>query len=425
MPNMSSIKTAIFALLSAPLWLIAAAGAAQDASGPWELAAARLEERRASLIEFRRDLHRHPEVSGAEERTARRVAEHLRALGIEVRTGIGGHGVVGLVRGIDDSRWVAFRADMDAMRSGAPDPVAFASETSGVRHICGHDVHTTIGIALAEAFAAIRDQLPGSVMLIFQPAEENATGARAMLADGVFADPVPGAIFGYHTAPLEVGTVAVAPVAMMAGRDEVKVTLTGQGDLGAAATAVRSAIEQTGTLKPAQAFAPTTGDFIFAQVGPALAEPKGGLRVRASITTPTATASAQAREEIARRFSELTFANVTIDHTYEDRVIAGVTNTPALVERATRSVESVLGKGTVLPLEAVVPAFSEDFGSFQERVPGVMFFLGVSNTARGWVGMPHSPGYVADEEAISIGARAMARVLIDFLEPLSGSTRED
>ncbi len=101
--------------------------------------------------------------------------------------------------------------------------------------------------------------------------------------------------------------------------------------------------------------------------------------------------------------------------TDEERFIAGVTNDPELVSRASKSAGSVVGPEAILTLGGVVPAFSEDFGSFQDQVPGVMFFLGVSNPEKGWVGMPHTPGYVADEESIFVGARAMGAVLLDFL----------
>jgi hypothetical protein len=152
----------------------------------------RIEGAREELIAVRRDLHRHPEVSGQEERTASVVAARLQSLGLEIQTGVGGHGVVGILRGGRPGPVVAFRADMDAVYSGAPDPVPFASETPGVRHICGHDIHTTVALGIAEAMTAIRDELPGAVKFIFQPAEENVRGAGAMIADGVLEDPAPG-----------------------------------------------------------------------------------------------------------------------------------------------------------------------------------------------------------------------------------------
>jgi metal-dependent amidase/aminoacylase/carboxypeptidase family protein len=176
---------------------------------------AHLAEREADLIAVRRDLHRHPELSGEEQRTAGIVADRLRALGLDVETGVGGHGVVGILKGGRPGPLVAYRADMDAVPSAAPDPVPFASEVPGVRHICGHDIHVTVGLALASALSHVRAELPGSVMFIFQPAEERVAGARAMLDAGLFADRRPVAIYGVHTAPLEVGRISVKSGVMM------------------------------------------------------------------------------------------------------------------------------------------------------------------------------------------------------------------
>jgi metal-dependent amidase/aminoacylase/carboxypeptidase family protein len=160
----------------------------------------------SAVIAIRRDLHRHPELSGEEKRTAGMVAARLKALGLQVRTGIGGHGVVGILTGLRPGPLVAYRADMDAVRSAEPDPEEFKSLVEGVRHICGHDVHVAIGLGLASALASVRADLPGRVMFIFQPSEERATGAQAMLDAGLFKDR-PGAIFGLHTAPIAAGRV--------------------------------------------------------------------------------------------------------------------------------------------------------------------------------------------------------------------------
>src|SRR5688572_7866062 len=177
--------------------------------------AAYLDATAAEWVGVRRDLHQHPELSGQEVRTANVVADRLRKLGLEVRTGIGGHGVVGMLKGGRPGPLVAYRADMDAVRSTSPDPVAFPSLEPGIRHICGHDVHVTIGLALASALAQVKAELPGAVMFIFQPSEERATGARAMLNDGLFAADKPAAIFGLHSAPLDAGLVSSKPGPMM------------------------------------------------------------------------------------------------------------------------------------------------------------------------------------------------------------------
>lgn len=376
--------------------------------------AARLEAARADLIAIRRDIHRFPEVSGEEERTARIVAEYLSEAGFDVRTGVGGHGVVGLLEGTAAGPTIAFRADMDAVRSVAADPVEFASEIPGVRHICGHDIHTTVGLALATGFSAVRDELVGSVMLIFQPAEETATGARAMLGDGVF-DRRPDAILSVHTAPLEVGQVAIAPETQMPGRDAVRIEVRGEGDLEAAAQEARVLLQSVANIRGQQVAAPTADPFVMAQ-GVGATETSYGWRAIATLTTSSVEESRRAREALEAGIAALETEDIDFVLDYQERWIAGVTNSPSLVRRANESARAVLGENAVVELTTLVPAFSEDFGSFQDEVPGAMYFLGVSNAEKGWVGMPHTPGYVADEESIFVGANVIGTIVFDLFE---------
>jgi metal-dependent amidase/aminoacylase/carboxypeptidase family protein len=269
----------------------------------------------AEWVAVRRDLHQHPELSGQEVRTAKVVADRLRKLGLDVRTGVGGHGVVGFLTGARPGPLVAYRADMDAVRSNEADPAPFASEVPGVRHICGHDVHVTIGLALAAALTEVKADLPGRVMFIFQPAEEQATGARAMLSDGLFATAKPAAIFGLHSAPFDAGRVSS----------------------------------------------------------------KAGLMM------------------------------------YSNRFAPGVTNHDALFASAKADVVGVVGASAFVDLEAPPQGFSEDFGAYQAEVPGVFFFLGVGNAAKGITAMPHSPNFMVDEAAIPFGVRAMAAAVVGRL----------
>ncbi len=379
--------------------------------------AERIESQREELVELRRDLHRHPEVSGEEERTARVVAERLETLGLTVTTGIGGHGVLAIVEGALDGPTVAYRADMDAVPSSAPDPVEFRSVNEGVRHICGHDLHTTIAVALGDAFASIRDQLPGRVVLVFQPAEERATGAKAMLADGVLEKAQPDAIYAVHTAPLEVGQLATRSGVMMPQRDSIRVNVRGstEAEVKAAASAVRRAVTSAGTLRPEQARAPQTGAFSVVQLGGPSPEPGGVWTVAGMATASGPTSSAELRQRVEKAIAELDSDGVDLELVYEPAAIAGVRNDEELTSGAMASAGRIVGTENVVGLTTLVPAFSEDFGSFQQQVPGVMFFLGVSNSEKGIVGMPHSPGYVADEEAIFVGAKAMAAVVLDRL----------
>jgi amidohydrolase len=370
----------------------------------------------ADFISLRRQIHQHPELSGAESRTAATIAGRMTAAGLDVQTGVGGHGVVAILRGARPGPLVAYRADMDAVRSGDPDPVEFRSATPGVRHICGHDVHTAIAVAVAEALASVRAGLRGSVMFIFQPAEETATGARAMLEAGLFASETPVAIFGLHTSPLEVGTFGVRSGAMMAARDRIRVTVGGSGDLQSVAGSVRDLLAAASTLAPDQAFRSSPDPFSMVVVGPPAQRSGGGLTIAAQVTVANAEARARVRRHIDDGLRRLEGTGVTIASEYEDgAVAAGVTNDAETTRRAIAAIRGARGQAAVIELSTIIPAFSEDFGVFQARVPGTFFFLGVSNTPRGIAGMPHSPGYVADEGAIVIGARAMAAVLIDAM----------
>jgi len=368
----------------------------------------------AKWIAYRRDLHRHAELSGAEVRTSQHVVAELKRLGLEVRTGVGGYGVVGILRGARPGPLIAYRADMDAFASSAPDPVDFPSLNAGIRHICGHDIHTTIALALATVLHQVRDSLAGSVMFIFQPAEERATGAKAMLADGVFASELPTELYGLHTSPYEEGRLATTPGPMMAGRDRFDVVLSGSGDLGAATTAVTQRINALGSIEPSQIGTSQPPDFVLVQLN----QPQSsGGQVRLTGTVSVASAVSRTRVATAIR-SGLTSALpafVTVVATYEEKWTAGVTNDAALATTAAAAVRTALGDAALATVTTIPPAFSEDFGSFQERVPGVFFYLGVANAAKGWNGLPHNPDYVADERAIVVGATAMAAVIVDRL----------
>lgn len=369
--------------------------------------------RAVEMVALRQDLHRNPELGGAEKRTAGIVAERLRALGLEVRTGVGGHGVTGLLRGGRPGPLVAYRADMDAIPSRDPDPAPYASEVAGVRHQCGHDVHTAVGVALAGALAAVRESLPGSVLFVFQPEEERATGARAMLAADVFRGGKPVAIYGLHTAPYETGQLATRPGVMMAARDRVRVTVSGSGNTGAAMARARAAVEALSTITQAQAFAPQPEGFVLVQTAPAA---PGARTLLALLSVAGGAARDRAKTALAANLAAIRIPEVSLTHEYVEKAVAGVTNDAGLTAAATKALKAAFGDGAIVPLDQIVPAFSEDFGSFQDVVPGVFLFLGVSNAAKGIAGMPHSPGFAADDAAIAFGTRAMAAVLLDRLQ---------
>jgi metal-dependent amidase/aminoacylase/carboxypeptidase family protein len=376
--------------------------------------AERLEARRDDLVAVRHDLHRHPEVAGQEARTAGIVADRLRALGFTVRTGVGGHGVIGTLAGGRPGPIVALRADMDAMPSDAPDPVDYGSETPGVRHICGHDVHTTVALAVAEGMAAVRDDLPGTVMLLFQPAEETAAGARAMLDDGAFDPPPPHAIFAFHTTPLNVGQIGSKPGVLLGGRDAITVTVTGDAGDADIESIVTNVVNGLNTHTRAQIAAPLTEDFYLAWLPSPPDSGDGSLVFNAG--TSSDALRDRARETLETELGAQLPEGVVFTVDYRARVVPGVNNDPGLEAAMRGPIRSVVGDDGLVPLDGVIPMFSEDFGFFQDLVPGVMYWLGVSNPGTGTVGMPHTPGYVADDEAILVGARVMCRVFLATFE---------
>lgn len=412
----STVPRALCFLALLPV-LAAPSALADPRAGTDELmhsANAHLQAASTRLIDFRHDLHRHPEPSGEEERTVGRIAARLHELGFTVRTGVGGHGVVGVLAGGQPGRVVAFRADMDAVRDDSVDPVDYRSERPGVRHVCGHDVHATLGIALAETFAALRPTVPGTLVLVFQPAEESATGAARMLAEGALTTPAPSAIYAVHTAPFEVGTFATSTGALMASRD----VLVLEADGPAATVVIPDIVARLRALDDAPPFAMQPNGSDFVSVGAHAPELRAA---SAQVTVDFGLASDAARTRIRRAIDAAVAAEHTahadtqVRVTYTPRAIPGVHNDAAVARRAIRSVRAELGEAAVLEDPGVLPAFSEDFGHMLDVVPGTMLFLGVSNASRGWVGMPHTPGYVADDAAITVGARALTRVLLDEL----------
>jgi len=177
------------------------------------------------LIGLRRDIHQHPELAGSESRTSALVAERLRTAGLAVATGVGGHGVVAVLDGVSDGPTVAYRADMDAVNDDELADCAFASQVPGVAHLCGHDLHTAIGLGIAIVLARLREQLTGRIVFVFQPAEETCEGARAMVEDGVLERTAPREIYALHCGPVPVGTFATLPG--QPGQDRVRIDLTG------------------------------------------------------------------------------------------------------------------------------------------------------------------------------------------------------
>ena len=409
------------------------AASAQTTQRPEVAAAAQQLEQK--VVAWRRDFHQHPELSLHEERTAAKVTEHLRALGLQP-VKLGGHGVVAIVQGGKPGPKIALRADMDALpvteKTGLPYAskvtATFRGETVGVMHACGHDAHTGILMGVAEALVAMQKDLPGQVMLIFQPAEEGEGGAGAMLKDGLFKDFKPEAIFGLHVfATVQAGQIAVRGGPLMAASDRFNIKVTGRQTHGSAPWGGIDPIVATADLiGTAQTIVSRRTNIAKLPAVVTFGAIKGGIRYNiipddVEVVGTIRTFDAGMRDKIfadLRNVSEHVAAahGATVDAQVPDSEGYPVTiNDPALTVRMLPSLQAVVGKENVY--EPPLQMGSEDFSLFGQVAPAMFFFVG--STAKGTdtatVANNHSPQFLLDESALDVGFRALMQLSLDYL----------
>jgi amidohydrolase len=392
------------------------------------------------VIEWRRDIHQHPELGNREFRTAGIVADHLKALGLEVRTGVAHTGVIGLLRGARPGPVVALRADMDALPVTEEVDLPFASKVrtvwagkeTGVMHACGHDTHVAILMGVAEILANKRAELPGTVKFIFQPAEEGPPpgeegGAALMVKQGAMENPKPEAIFGLHIGSMhEAGTIAYRPGPLMAAADVLRITVQGRQTHGSAPwTGVDPIVVAAQIVLGLQTIVSRQVNVTHEPAVVSIGGIDGGNRFniipdKVEMVGTVRTFDEAMREDIHRRI-RLTAekiaeaagarASVEIDKPY------GVTiNDPALTERMLPTLRRVAGEKNVILRSKTTGA--EDFSFFAQKAPGFFFFLGGSpkGTDLAKVAYNHSPRFYVDESALLLGVRALTHLTIDYME---------
>ena len=390
-----------------------------------------------TIIRLREHIHQYPELGNREFKTAELVANHLRALGFdEVQTGIAHTGVVGILRGGLPGPVVAVRADMDALPVTEDTPYAFKSierttylgQEVGVSHACGHDIHVAVQLGVASILASMRDELPGTVKFIFQPAEEGPPpgeegGADLMVAEGVLEDPAPSAIFGLHAfAEMEVGKVGFTSGPALAAVDHFKIRVIGKQSHGAAphlsvdpvvmASQAVTAFQtiRARNLPPLEPSVVTVGIVRGGtrfNIIPDVVEMEGTVR----------TYNPDVRDAVERRMGEI-LAGITAagGGTFEldyDRGTPATINDPALGERMLPTLQRVVGADNVVDLDPTMGG--EDFAYFANEVPGFFFRLG-QVLPGGTSGGHHTPDFQADNSAVPVGIRAMTNLLLDYLK---------
>jgi amidohydrolase len=418
--------------------LVACASVVTPAAAQLDTARLRREVERVTpaITEIRHRLHQYPELGNREVQTAALVAERLRALGLEVRTGIAHTGVVGILRGGRPGPVVAVRADMDALPvTEAVDlpwkstvRTTYNGQEVGVMHACGHDVHTAVQLGVATILAGMRAQLPGTVLFVFQPAEEGAPqgeegGAALMLQQGVFREPRPQAVFGLHTmAELPVGVVGYTLGPAMAASNAWRARVIGRQSHGAmpelSVDPVVMASEivlalQTIRARNLSPFTPSVLTIGIIRGGERMNIIPGEVHLEGTIRT----FSTAAFDTVSRRMREV-FGGITRAHggSFELVVDSGnppVINDTALGRRSVPALQRALGAANVREMQA--QSVSEDFALFANAVPGFFYRLGSADPRHG-SGPHHSPTFRADDAAIPVGMRTMAGVVMEYLE---------
>ncbi|WP_425603145.1 M20 family metallopeptidase [Lysobacter soli] len=430
------------ALLATPLFMTSHGAHAQAApAGERPEVAAAAKSVQQKVVTWRRDFHQHPELSNREERTAAKVAEHLRALGLKPKVGIAHHGVVAIIQGGKPGPKVALRADMDALPVTEQVDLPFASkatatfrgETVGVMHACGHDAHTSILLGIADALVKMKADLPGSVMLVFQPSEEGAPdgeegGASLMLEEGLFKDFKPDAMFGLHVfSTLPVGQIGVRQGPLMAASDKFTIKVKGRQTHGSrpwgGIDPIVAAADVIGT---AQTIVSRRTDIAKLPAVVSFGAIKGGIRYNIIPDEVELVGTIRTFDEGMRQkiFGDLknvaehvSAANgATAEASVPDQDGNPVTvNDPALTARMIPSLKAVAGADNVI--EPPLQMGAEDFSFYAKEVPSMFFFVGATAKGIDPVTAPsnHSPKFALDEASLDLGLRALLQVTLDYL----------
>lgn len=384
------------------------------------------EEIKNFLTEFRRDLHQHPELSFEEFRTAEKIAQVLRQIGLEVQTGVGKTGVVGLLRGKSGSKTIGLRGDMDALPVEELNQTSYISKNKGVMHACGHDGHATIILGAAIVLHSLQDEIPGNIKFIFQPAEEaGGRGAHGMIQDGVLKNPEVNAILGVHMwpSPIKLGQIGLNYGPSMAASDSIYLKIKGKGGHAALPhmtidpIVIAAQILNMIQLITSRMMDPL--DPVVVSIGMV----KGGTRhniianevdLAGTVRTLLPETRTRVKEKIEKIVKGVTEA---LDGDYELNYVTGVAptiNEPTLTQLIEDASREILGNEQVLRLPH--PHMTgEDFGALCETIPGTFIKVGTYSPEKGHVHVLHSSHFDFDEEALITGVKTVAYGAVKYL----------
>jgi amidohydrolase len=380
------------------------------------------------IIKLRRFLHMNPELSQREFETSKLVASQLLSMGLEVKTGIAGTGVIGILRGGQPGITIAYRADMDALPIQEDTGVPFQSLNPGKMHACGHDIHTAVALGTARVLSRLRDRIEGNIKFIFQPGEEGPPpgeegGASLMVREGALDDPPVMAVIGLHVWPdTPTGQALYTVGPALAAADGFEITVKGRSAHGArpyeGIDAVVLASQIVLSIHSTLSRTIHPDDPVVVSIG----KIQGGIRsniiadeVRLSGTARTLSDSSRTRVErllrdIALGITQPQGAEFSLRY---NRGTASVYNHPDLADILLPSLQTALGKNNVSSHSPQMVA--EDFSEFSQRIPGFYFLLGVRPPGAGNMPPLHNPRFMPDEQSIAVGIKAAAHLLLDGL----------
>ncbi|HEX2622224.1 MAG TPA: amidohydrolase [Phototrophicaceae bacterium] len=378
---------------------------------------------RDELIARRRDLHVHPELAFQEIRTAGIVAKALSDLGLEVQTGVGKTGVVAVLEGDKDGPTVLVRADMDALPIIEANKTDYVSIESGKMHACGHDGHTSIALGVAKLFVQHRDQIAGRIKFVFQPAEEIAGGALAMIEDGVLENPRPDVSLGLHLwNNLPLGTIGVAEGPTMAGSSIFKITITGHGGHGAqpqmTADPIVCAAQMITALQTIVSRNVNPADTAVVSVTMVRAgDTHNVIPQQAELTGTMRAFKTEVRDLVTRRMEEIVRnislamgckAEFDIQH-----LTIPVVNHPEVTAKLRAKFAEMVGDEKLDPEARTMGG--EDMAYLMNDIPGMFFFVGSANSQRGLDYGHHHPRFDFDEEALPLGMALLSAAIGEYV----------
>ena len=367
-------------------------------------------------------------MAGNEKRTSKIIAEYLLNLGLEVKTGVAGYGVVGILEGGKEGKNIAWRADMDALPNDFPDEVSYKSKNKGIQHGCGHDVHMAIALGIAEVLSKNKESIKGTIYFIFQPEEETFVGAKNMVNSGLFSELNIDEIYALHVTALPVGQIMVKPDELYAYQKRIQIKFNNEfskENAGILYNQIRSEfLRKKDGANPwdiPNAFDALIGlsnpntifkDYLFMEENFIIEKDNDQLDIRAYIYETNKSNLPNILPKIEQIISKSVYKDKFISTSFIQENPT-VLNDKRLTGNAMNTLRDIYGRESVVMDYGQIPYFNDDFFYFQEETSGVYFLLGGSNLEKGINAMNHAPNFRVDEECIRVGVKSFSSLILE------------